>query len=164
MNHDWNVRFLELAKHIATWSKDPSTQVGAVIVNDQKIVVGMGFNGFPRGCDDNPSLYTNREVKYSRVVHAEINAILQAGNNAVGATIYIWPSFSLPPVCAECCKVIIQAGIKHIVGCRPDENDPRVQRWKNSIEFSAQMCKEAGVTWEAIELGLLNYDYIEKDS
>jgi dCMP deaminase len=140
----WDRRFLELAKHISTWSRDPSTQIGVVLVNDLKQVVGMGFNGFPRGVHDDPERYADRQVKYSMVVHAEVNAIIQAGHAARGSTLYIYPGFSLPPICAECCKVAIQAGVAGIVGYLPDETDERVKRWKDSIAVSRTMWGEAG--------------------
>jgi dCMP deaminase len=86
----WNERFLELAKHVASWSKDPSTQVGAIIVDPEtRVVLGMGYNGFPRGVDDHPDRYANRELKYSLVVHAEANAILEAGKTCNGATLFV---------------------------------------------------------------------------
>jgi dCMP deaminase len=150
MSKKWDKRFLELAKHIASWSKDPSTKVGAILVNDQKIVVGMGYNGFARGVHDEKGRYLDRERKYKFVVHAEVNAILQAGNNAKGSTLYVFPSFMLPPICHECCKFAIQAGVKRIVGYTPDINEERVSRWRDSIAVSRTMCGEAGIAYEGI--------------
>ena len=75
MNDKWKRRFIELAKHISTWSKDPSTQVGAVIVRPDKTIASVGFNGFPRGVDDRPEKLADRPLKYQMIVHAEINAI-----------------------------------------------------------------------------------------
>jgi dCMP deaminase len=145
----WDRRFLELAKHVAQWSKDPSTKVGAVLIStDGKEFVG--YNGFPIGVFDSEERLNNREVKYKLVVHAEVNAILKAGDKARGGTLYVWPSFSLPPICHECCKMAIQAGVKEIVGYLPDENDERVQRWKASISVSKEMCEEAGITYRGI--------------
>lgn len=138
----WDRRFLELAKQVSTWSKDPSTQVGAVLVKDRK-VVGMGYNGFPRGVTDSEERLNNREIKYPMVVHAEVNAILQAGHAAKGSTLYVYPSFMLPPMCADCCGVAIQAGVSQVVGYKPDEEDPRVKRWADSISLAATMWEEA---------------------
>jgi len=149
VNH-WDVRFLELAKHYASWSKDPSTKVGAVLVNDLKIVVGHGYNGFARGIDDSVERYNDRELKYKLVVHAEVNAILMAGDKARGTTLYVWPSFMIPPICNECCKLAVQAGVVEIVGYVPDENDDRVKRWKDSIGISKIMCDETGIKYRAI--------------
>lgn len=140
----WDRRFLQLAKHIAQWSKDPSTQVGAVLVNDQMQVVGMGYNGFARGVTDSDERYANRELKYQMVVHAEINAVVQAGHAAKGSTLYVYPSFMLPPICHDCCKAVIQTGVSGIVGYFPDPTDPRVQRWKDSIAVARDMWAEAG--------------------
>src|ERR1700722_2700699 len=92
-NMKWDIRFLELAKHISNWSKDPSTKVGAVLVNDLKQVVGMGYNGFARGVQDTDERLNDRETKYKLVVHAEVNAIIQAGHAARNSTLYVYPSF-----------------------------------------------------------------------
>jgi dCMP deaminase len=141
---------LELAKHIAGWSRDPSTQVGAIISDPRHVVVGLGFNGFPRGVHDNEERYNDREQKYAMVVHAEANAILMAGDRCKGATLYVYPSFVLPPICNECAKIVIQSGIREVVGYEPDPNEERAKRWAKSIGISQTMCKEAGVSWRGI--------------
>jgi len=142
----WDRRFLELAKTVSTWSKDPSTKVGAVLVTPDKRVVGMGFNGFPRGVADDERL-NERELKYEIVVHAEVNAILQAGHQAKGATLYCYPSFQLPPICSRCAGVAIQAGIATIIGYKPDPDDERNQRWSESISIAKTMWEEAGLIY-----------------
>jgi len=147
----WDRRFLNLAAHISTWSKDPSTKVGAVLVNDLKQVVGMGYNGFARGVQDTDERLNDRETKYKLVVHAEVNAIIQAGHAARNSTLYVYPSFMIPPICHECCKSAIQAGIRKIAGYVPNEADPRVQRWKDSIMTSREMWLEAGCVWRTYE-------------
>jgi dCMP deaminase len=148
----WDRRYLDLAKFVAThWSKDPSTQVGAVVVNWDAHQEFIGFNGFPRGVQDLPERYNDRELKYKLVVHAEVNALQKAGGLARGATLYVWPSFALPPICNECAKLAIQAGIAEIVGLAPDMSDPRVQRWMESIGIARMMCEEAGITWRTID-------------
>ena len=149
-NPKWDRRFLEIAKHVSTWSKDPSTQVGAVIVRDGKFVVGLGYNGFPRGVQDLEERLNDREQKYAMVVHAEANAILMAGDRCKGATLYVYPSFVLPPICNECAKLVIQSGIREVVGYEPDPNEERAKRWAKSIGVSQQMCKEASVTWRSV--------------
>lgn len=141
----WDRRFLERAKQIASWSKDPSTKVGAVIVNNLGQVVGEGYNGFPRGVEDADERLYDREKKLLYMVHAELNAILLAGEKARGCTLYVWPSFGQPPVCNECCKAVIQAGIVRIVGGPVDASRGPSVRWKDSIEVSRQMCTEAGI-------------------
>jgi dCMP deaminase len=123
--------------------------VGAVIVNKQNLIVGTGYNGFPRGTDDDWRLYANRNRKYERVVHAEANAILLAGKECVGARLYVWPTFFHPPICNECCKLAIQAGIKEIIGYEKETEGKA--RWYDSILVSRQMCNEAGVKWRSVK-------------
>ena len=146
----WDTRFLEMARVMSTFSKDPSTKVGAVLVNDQRIVVGMGYNGFPRGVEDRPDRLANRELKYKLVVHAEMNAILQAGPAAKGATLYVHPAFVMPPICHDCCKHAIQMGVKEVVGWESVPDEDRTRRWAESIALSRVMCEEAGVTWRSV--------------
>lgn len=147
----WDLRFLELARHVSGWSKDPSTKVGAVIVNDENIVVGLGYNGFPRGVDDEESRLNDRPTKYALTVHAELNALFMAGSRAKGATIYVYPTFIPPNVCQECCKAVIQSGIKEIVGYDVPIDDALKARWEDSIELAQQMCDEAGVTYRGVK-------------
>jgi dCMP deaminase len=138
----WNIRFLNLAEHISTWSKDPSTKVGAVIANPNKIVVGMGYNGFPRGVIDSEERYNDRAEKYPRVVHAELNAILNATGWLNDCTIYVYPTLMIPAACPNCAQAIIQSGIKEIVCWHSDDLQ---DRWHDMSEISASMFKEAGV-------------------
>lgn len=139
---DWDARFLDLAKLVASWSKDPSTQCGAVIVRPDRTVASVGFNGFAKGCDDDPALYANRELKYERVVHAEVNAILLARELLEGYTIYTYPP-GYGPSCARCSSHIIQAGIKRVVHLR--DTSEFAMRWKDSAEIGLKMYEEAGV-------------------
>lgn len=146
----WDRRFLELAKHISSWSKDPSTKVGAVLVDPTtKLVVGIGYNGFPRGVHDTVERLDVRDTKYKFVVHAEVNAILMAGDKARGATIYTWPPFGEPDICHDCCKVAIQAGIKDVVSYIPEKLK---EGWEESMKISKIMLDEAGVTYRGIKL------------
>lgn len=134
----WDLRFMELAKHYADWSKDPSTKIGAVIVDDLNRQLGQGYNGFPRGVSDDPERYADREVKYPLVVHAELNAILNCTLPPRGATLYVYP---LPP-CPECTKAIIQSGIKRVVISK----DGARQEWLDSFKrHSLVMLEEARV-------------------
>ena len=110
----WDEYFMGIALLSAKRSKDPSTQVGACIVNKHKKVVGLGYTGFPIGCDDD-SLPWNREgnfleTKYPYVCHAELNAILNSIKDLQDCAIYV----ALFP-CNECAKAIIQSGIKEVV-------------------------------------------------
>jgi dCMP deaminase len=133
MNH-WDQRFLALAEHISGWSRDPSTKVGAVIVDPMQRVVSMGFNGFPRGIADDARL-DDRAVKYEITVHAEANAILFAQRPLAGCTLFNWP---LPP-CSRCAALIIQAGISRVVAPEPTE------RWLSSCSTGRDLLTEAGV-------------------
>lgn len=110
----WDEYFMGLAHLSAKRSKDPSTQVGAVIVSPDHRVVGIGYNGFPNGCSDDEFPWDREgefsNTKYPFVVHAELNAILNSNADLRGCSIYV----SLFP-CNECAKAIIQSGISRIV-------------------------------------------------
>lgn len=134
----WDRRFLDLAKLVATWSKDPSTKVGAVIVDGLKRVKGIGFNGFARGITDNPDLLGDRNAKLNRIIHAEINAVLNATPNLEDCTIYL----TIPP-CNACASFLIQAGIKRIVWYKP--SDELVKRWGDGWKLTHELINEAGV-------------------
>ena len=133
---NWHERFLSLAEHIAGWSKDPSTKVGAVIVDADRRIISTGYNGFPRGVEDWPSRLDNRDVKYEMIVHGEINAILFANQSIYGCTLYTWPFMP----CSRCAAIVIQSGIRTVVA--PYNDNPR---WKDSFELTEQMFREAGV-------------------
>jgi len=126
---------MSLAEHVATWSKDPSTQVGCVIVDKQNRVVSLGFNGFPRGIKDLTDRYNDKETKYLFVAHAERNALDNAPLSVEGCTLF---SPLLP--CNECAKSIIQKGIAKVVSYEPTEDRPHL-RW----DITKQMFLEAGV-------------------
>ncbi|MBQ9519909.1 MAG: dCMP deaminase family protein [Acholeplasmatales bacterium] len=115
MHISWDEYFMGVALLSAKRSKDPNTQVGACLVNEDKRIIGIGYNGFPRGCEDDVFPWGKTDsnqinTKYPYVVHAEANAILNSSANLKGSTLYV----SLFP-CNECSKLIIQSGISHIV-------------------------------------------------
>jgi len=141
----WDYRFLELAKHVASWSKDPSTKVGAVIVNPTtKQVVGMGFNGFARGVEDTEERLNDRSKKLELTVHAEVNAVLNATTSVRGCVIYVYPTIMIPACCARCAGVIVQSGIKAVLGYHcPNPSE----RWMVQSELSSLILKEGGVDW-----------------
>lgn len=132
---NWDGRFLEMAALVATWSKDPSTQVGAVITRG-KFVVSLGFNGHPAGIEDSVARLNDREVKYRTIIHAEMNAILSARQPVEDCTLYVVPFMP----CSNCGAVIVQAGIKRVVTYHNDN-----ERWAESFETTRAIFAEAGV-------------------
>ena len=140
----WDKRFLELARHVAQWSKDPSTKVGCVIVDNKRRVIGMGYNGFPRGVEDWKSRYNDRSVKYLMVQHAEANAILNAVSSTEGATAYVTHH-----PCSSCMGLLIQAGIETVVTVEPSRG--LAERFGDSFAAAITMAEEAGVTILEIE-------------
>lgn len=140
MPDKWDWRFMELAKHIASWSKDPSTKTGAVIVRPDRTIASVGFNGFPRGIEDKEKLLNNREEKYKRVIHCELNAIISAREPLNGYTLYNWPGQS----CARCAVHIIQSGIGRVVAPVFDGSEYR-NRWEEETKLAESLFAEAGV-------------------
>lgn len=133
----WHQRFIDLAQLVASWSKDPSTKVGAVLVDEKHRVLGLGYNGFPRGIADDPECLNHRPTKYALTVHAEANAILNAAPFELdGATIYCT---HVP--CTGCAKLIIQAGIKTVVV----PSGSFLHTWAEEQEKAGEMLGEAGV-------------------
>lgn len=142
MNHiSWDQYFMGVALLSAKRSKDPNTQVGACIVNEDKRIIGIGYNGFPRGCQDDVFPWGRDggtvDTKYAYVVHAEANAILNSNSNLKGATLYV----SLFP-CNECAKLVIQSGIKHVIYMSDKYNGT------DTDIASKRMLDAAGVTYE----------------
>ncbi|MBE0700774.1 MAG: dCMP deaminase family protein [Acholeplasmataceae bacterium] len=146
----WDAYFMGVAKLSSLRSKDPSTQVGACIINRDKRIVGIGYNGLPHGCDDAHFPWQNEgdflDTKYPYVVHAEANAILNATTSLKGASIYV----TLFP-CNECTKQIIQSGIREIVY----ESD----KYADTKEHHAalKMLNSSGVSLRKIKAGVLKY-------
>ena len=134
----WDRRYMELAEHIAQWSKDPNRKVGAVVTRDN-YVIGIGFNGFPRGVKDSRARLNDKELKNLIMVHAEINALSHAGGE--GDTIYVWPL--LP--CTVCLGVIIQAGVKRVV-TMPLRQD---SKWNQGLVL--ELAEEADVAIDTLE-------------
>lgn len=138
-NEKWERRFLQLARQIAQWSKDPSTKVGAVIVRPDRTVASLGFNGFPRRTSDLPELYQDREAKYARVVHAEMNAVLSAHEPVRGYSLYC-----THPVCERCAVHLIQAGIASVVWPASGGGGFSA-RWSESTDNAVAMLAQARV-------------------
>lgn len=140
MSNTWDIRWLKQAKHISQWSKDRSTKVGAVIVDNTNRIVSTGWNGFPRGINDNVDVRHERPIKYKWTEHAERNAIYNAaanGHKLDGCTMYITMF-----CCVDCARGIIQTGIKRVVSPIPDMSN---QVWAEDFKLSKEMLTEANV-------------------
>ena len=140
----WDEYFMGIALLSAKRSKDPNSQVGACIVNDENKIVGIGYNGFPRGCSDDNLPWAREgnflDVKYPYVVHAELNAILNSNTDLRGSKIYV----ALFP-CNECAKAIIQSGIKHIYYLSDKYKDT------DGVRASKKMLDMAGVKYTQMD-------------
>ncbi|NQZ74694.1 MAG: dCMP deaminase family protein [Ekhidna sp.] len=139
MTIKWDDRFLQLAEHIAAWSKDPSSKVGCVIADDKNEIVSVGFNGFPRGIQDDSRLQT-RETKYPLIIHAEANALISARRDVSGCTAYVT---HFP--CIQCAVKLIQSGIVRVVTYYNHEFN---ERWKTDIEQTRKIFNEAKVVYQ----------------
>jgi len=141
----WDIRFMRMAHEVASWSKDPSTKVGCVLVKDRKII-SMGYNGFPRLIEDDLNRLIDREVKYEMTVHAEQNAVITAalhGISTAGSTAYV--TFS---PCSRCAAVLINAGVSTVVVSAHDIN---CDRWLDSFRLAASLLNEAGIGHEIVD-------------
>lgn len=136
----WDEYFMGVALLSAQRSKDPSTQVGACLVNTQKRIVGVGYNGLPRGCSDDEFPWVREgdtlDTKYAFVAHAELNAVLNATEKLNGCKIYV----ALFP-CNECAKVIIQSGIAEVIYLSDKYADT------DCVKASKKMFDSAGVKY-----------------
>ena len=139
--YKWDKRFIALAEHVAQWSKDPSTKVGAIIV-DKNRIVSEGYNGFPTRLPDKEEWLNDRQIKYQYIIHAEINAILYAKTDLVGCTIYTWP---LIP-CIRCVPIIIQSGIHTVVSIKDTPTRPDGSAYTTTVlDESIKILDAAGL-------------------
>lgn len=149
-NMSYDVRYMRLAREFSYWSKDPSTQLGAVAISEtDKMVLSQGYNGFPRGILDDYRLYI-RSIKYEHIVHAEMNVIYNAyekGISLKGSTLYVYGL----PVCLNCANAIIQVGIKRVV-ITSIRNDPS---WESSFEKTKLKFTEAGISVDFLNIDSL---------
>lgn len=145
MDHDdikWKLRYMDMAQLVSTWSRDPSSKIGAVAVGEKGQILSTGYNGFPRGIADTDDRLNDREEKLSRVIHAEMNVIFNASFNGVslnGSRVYV----SGLPVCSDCAKGLIQVGVKEIVVKKSDIE--KSEFWKKSWEKSLSMFNEVKI-------------------
>lgn len=140
----WHQRFMKLALEVASWSKDPSTKVGCVLVKNKK-VLSTGYNGFPKNISDDLNRLINREEKYEITVHAEVNAVTTAALHGVsteGATAYV----TFNP-CSRCAAVLINAGIDSVFSYG---GSPVPERWLENFILASRLLAEAGVEYNTI--------------
>jgi dCMP deaminase len=141
----WHVRFMRIANEIATWSRDPSTKVGCVLVKDKKII-STGYNGFPQNISDDLNRLNDREFKYEATIHAETNAIITAalhGISTEGSTAYT----TFHP-CSRCAAALINAGTAEVyVSARGGIPE----RWLENFLLAARLFEEAGVQLQTID-------------
>ena len=137
------LRFVPVAQAMANLSRDPSTKVGAVVLDDDANILSTAFNGFPRRVKDTEERYAQREVKLSLIAHAEANAIAQAARTGVkllGSTLIVTALYP----CSNCAKLIIQSGIKRVYAPKMDEKLSN-QQWFFEKQISELMFSEAGI-------------------
>lgn len=138
MSKKWDQRFLKLATEIASWSKDPSTKVGCVVVGADREIRSTGFNGFPRGIEDRADRLEDRDLKYPLICHAEENAIMHAAR--IGVSLKDCVAYVTWPPCSRCARSLIQSGVREIVypaGCDIPS------RWREDFEIASSMIEEA---------------------
>lgn len=149
MSKKWDTRFLGLAAHISAWSKDPSSQVGAVITDGNRIV-SLGYNGFATGVEDKPERLSDRATKLNLTIHAEENAMIFAKRDLTGCVVYV-----THPPCPRCASKLIQEEVSRVVYVNPSEDF--LSRWADDLKLSHAMYQEAGVE-------VTGYDLAELDS
>lgn len=143
----WDHRYLRIARHVASWSKDPSTQCGAVLVRPNNTLASTGFNGFPQALEDDPLLYANRLTKYPRVLHSEWNAIRTCQDPSLhGYTVYAWP---MPP-CGPCTAALVQKGVRRVV-C-PNPSSEKLERWKTQFDLAVGTWDETHAVRDMVDL------------
>ena len=141
----WDIHMMKIAKLCSEMSKDPSTKVGSVIMGPNKRILSTGYNGFPADVPDYKEWYTNREMKYKLIIHAEVNALKQLKTVEPGSTLYVYPVMP----CIDCYRKIHEKGISRIVSLNHDKKhqednctvcDPTKEcvseRWESSLNES----------------------------
>lgn len=146
MSLKWDRRFLRLAQHIAAWSKDPSTQVGCVVVGPDREIRSTGFNGFPRGIADCPERLADRSQKYPLICHAEENAIMHAAR--IGVALKDCRAYVTWPPCTRCARSLVQAGVKEVVYPAGIEIP---ERWQEDFDLSISLLREAGIAVRTVD-------------
>ena len=135
-------KYLRMALEVASWSKDPSTKVGCVLVSENNTVISVGYNGFPRGFNDSKELLENRETRLDYTIHAERNAIYNAART--GVNVFNSVCYTTHAPCRECTLALVQSGIKRIVTMRNPVFD---ERWKEDIEKATLVRRKGNKDW-----------------
>ncbi|MEJ2612555.1 MAG: dCMP deaminase family protein [Candidatus Thiodiazotropha sp.] len=146
----WDTRFLGLAAYISAWSKDPSSQVGAVITDGNRII-SLGYNGFAAGVEDKQERLSDRDCKLSLTIHAEENAMIFAKRDLSGCTVYV-----THPPCPRCASKLIQEEVGRVVFVSP--SDDFLSRWSDDLRLSTEMYREAGVEVTQYDLHEINHE------
>lgn len=128
----WGQRFIDLAITVASWSKDPSTKVGCVLVDGRRRVISMGYNGFPETCEDKPEWYADKAIKYPTVIHAEMNAVTNATAPVAGSV-----AFLTHPPCVDCAKLLIANRVREIHYVMPSPD--LLSRWADSLKAAEEL-------------------------
>lgn len=134
----WPHRFLDMATLAASWSKDPSTKVGAVIADSFNRIISIGYNGFAHSFPDEAEMLSSREKKLALTIHAEENALLFARQSVVGCTIYVTHQ-----PCSLCMSKLAQVGIRLVYTFHPEHEF--AVRWKDSMELSRRVAEMSGI-------------------
>jgi dCMP deaminase len=150
MSTKWDTRFLGLAAYISAWSKDPSSQVGAVITDGNRIV-SLGYNGFAAGVEDHPDRLADRDRKLNLTIHAEENAMIFAKRDLSGCTVFV-----THPPCPRCASKLIQEEVGRVVFIVP--SDDFLSRWGDDIELSLEMYGEAGIKVSSYEVDAIDVE------
>jgi len=141
LSKKWIDKYVELAKHIASWSKDSSKKIGAIIFDDNHSVLSTGYNGFARGCNDDVKERKIKPLKYKWTEHAERNAIYNAARTGVplkDSTMVVVGLFT----CTDCARAIIQSGVKRVICNKPDFTIPH---WGEDFKIAHEMLQEAKI-------------------
>lgn len=161
MNKSWKKWHLGLATWVAGKSKDRSTKVGAVIVDDDNTVISTGFNSFPRGVNDDVDERHERPAKYRWTEHAERNAIYNAARQVLKGTTLV---LQYPPCpCTDCTRGVIQSGIKKIIVPKgahfPGVGGAGVGDWTEDLKIAREMLAEVGIEIEEVEFDHDEHDF-----